>query len=109
MVHMGDVLPPGIRGDDDERYAETIHISRSPASAIIDDLWRWYMIVPSTPIIPGHDNGGIRPEWTVANGIDDRSYPRWTTRRPYRSRMVGVLSRRGYPSDCGKIILRNIG
>ena len=46
MVDMGNISRLGIRRDDDLRHSEPINISRSPAFAIIDDLWRRYMIVP---------------------------------------------------------------
>lgn len=88
VVHVRDVCRFGIRRDDGEGNAEAIHISRSPTFAIINDLWRRYMIVPATPIIPGNNYGGNGPEPALADRIDNRGNPGGTARSIGDTRMI---------------------
>lgn len=98
MVEVGNVCRPGIRRDDDQRHAEAIHISRSPTFAIINDLWRRYMIVPVTPIVPSDNYRRVGPERAVANGVNNGGNPRGTTSCIGETRMIGILPCRCDPS-----------
>src|SRR5438045_2775312 len=88
MVDVGNICGLGIRRDDDQRHAEPIHISRSPTFAIVDDLWRRYMIVPATPIVPSDNYGRVGPERALADRVDNRSNPRRTASSIGETRMI---------------------
>ena len=62
---------------DNQRHAEAVDVSRSPAHAVIDDFGR-DVIVPAAPIVPGDDDRGVGPIGAVADRVDDRRHPGWT-------------------------------
>src|ERR1700722_6403814 len=66
--HVRDVSLFRVRGYDNEGNAKTIFVG------IVDG--RSDMIVPTAPVVPSNDDGGIRPIGAGANGVDDRCYPR---------------------------------
>src|SRR5580692_10070967 len=56
-----------VRRDHDQGHAETIFIG-------VDDAWTTcdggtHVVVPASPIIPGNDDGRVRPVLAVANGV----------------------------------------
>ena len=109
VVNVRDVAWFRIGRDHNQRHSETIDIAGSPAGAIIDHLrWR-HMVIPSTPVVPSHDDGGIRPIGTVADGIHDVGYPGGSARGDRIPCMIGILARRNHPTYCWQLAIGYVG
>src|SRR5579872_436313 len=68
--HMRNVGWLGVRRDDNQGYTEAVFIG-------VQDR-RGNVIVPTSPVIPGDEDGGILPIRTTADSIYDGRYPRRT-------------------------------
>jgi len=65
------------------------------------------MIVKTTPIIPGNENGRIRPEWAGADGVHNRRDP-GRPRTIANFGMVGGVPVGDHPSHRGQLAIIDV-
>ena len=71
--------------------------------------FRCNVVVPAAPIVPGDEDGGICPVWTVADRVDDGGYPGWSPGCTGISWMVGVKPCGDHPAHLREVMATDIG